>query len=1839
MPETTLQIKGKKSLPALQGQIYQLKLLMLFLKRGMDMETQNKQFSFRLGTEVEEAKKFDDLVFEITENGEKEYLLLQAKHKENESRKIKFDDLLKESEYCLPKYFFSFQDCKSEPIFKNGSIKNVTICTNINLDLLDTYEWEGNIKTLQDMVEEVKEKNVILDFNNENLTKVAKQYKFNENIIPILNEKLEFYWEAKQRKRKATGEFSKNQKNFNEDDIKEFLKSLVFAVNNPNEKELGEIIANDIGMEFNFLETDYIYKDFFDNMLDWLKNQGHDQYMSGEVGRKLFQNATRKLCELKLAGVTLDYGIYMENFDITFNLNSKDEQLLQFLQKNVENNQILNIINQQPLLTAIKINQILKGMPELQRVTLQIGLVSAHRLLDFLKQSLICNKINLLVIESEMPEIKNKLKYFYSKLENTLRHVKNKKIILITQNDNELENSSENQYFDKEYQSIWFNNLTLASQNRILDTEKIIFQGREVLLGSLIVNEQLKHFINGEVLLKLIKKQKMKFGKNILNFNYVEDHYIDRKLTRAELFDEISFKNDPNFFIVDSNSENVQGNFENLQEEQDVIVISSDLNIYENLTKIHKTRNIHWLKRDDDKLIWQRSNGDLCKLRKVLNLQKVVYLPKSLNDFEDKIGIICAEPGMGKSTILSKLAQETKALNPSLYIIRLNLLDHVKQYSDLQKVTINKSEVEKFLCEVCVSKTFKANEMMEKLIKRFPNILNCDFSGKDYKTNADCGLFTLEIAIFNYFYDNHQIILLLDGFDEIVPHYKNEILAMLTVLKELQLKKLWITTRDYNILNELENKLNTFAFRIEPFSQEDQKMYLEKFWKTNLKITLNQNKRIDIFIDNMLLKFSKSIKHKENELHEKDFLGTPLHLNMLATASEKAFEKFSVCDNAESLNVDEQEIDEKFNLANLYQQFIKKKYFDIQFKEKTNCADYHHSIEKLVETMYEDYFLKDHRILAVYTLFGKDEAICNALIPKIRKKKIENLINKIKKGEEKTGIIVSVVNETPQFLHQTFIEYFVADHFWNLFKSTNYVNFKAFFENALINCLFVPDRIQICEFFQSIAQNDIAVNNIVFKRKRFLYFLSALSKGSLPDNCSVKLFWNIVEIVFSYKKYEKLKLQSLLIIRNFVKNRKINILKIAAEMNYQNIANSLIDMFDERLLQDYHKNEGWTKTVLWIAAKNSNSSILKKIIEKFIIDIRTKDSNELNLLQTIGGYHSCIAEKTFVKVNLINVVTFVNIFVPLQDLMKSSVYTIKSFIKNLNIDWVKQFKNNSWSFHYLFNLIIHNNYDKVLIDVMIKKGINLSVGINFLFEELTSIDDISYFFRNSNLDNKISNLYVNSRVAESFQKIKKLLKSGIGFNCLNTYSKITTIKYAENVNNILKFFDRVFRLQNQGNETNRNSADLILKHILYHIHNSNVEVTDWKITKKADGLEIKHKTQTLFYLFPRVLDNFPSTKDHIRNSPILKMVYVQTDRFLSYVNDAQDEFRSFKENFHFHKDKIIKSFNKFTTLQSSNKFTPINKVFINSIYAPQVLPSSFDHNAIILQYLVEYLEQDLLRFNQIFRRFPGFQTTNNKYKIDELYNMFNLESIKIDDELQNILSQFNNKKTIENLIQAWSYFNYFNYKHINEVLENSSRYLKHSATILELLKKLNDNFLQIFNEMKNRNYDEIKTILNRIDSNFIESILNSYDENFGSLLHYAVYNSNMEAIEILLNNGARPNYQLLHYSKDLFKCSLPDFVDYYKGCMPLHLAAEIGNKDIIEILINKSSDVDGLDWFQRTPLYYAIRAGKLDIVKYLVEEKTAKLEINDEDGITPLDYAEKFKELIIVDYIKEKLKM
>ncbi len=310
----------------MHGNIYQLKVLMLFLHRGVLY-----QHSFRLGTEIEEARKFDDLVFECTQGSKKVYRFLQAKHTQDEdNKKIGVGNFLtkdKSGEFGLAKYFVSYLKIKNNQDFADGNLKDFIICTNIDFDL-DQSTARNTVKKLRVKTlgpnEEIEILVEVIDTSDVFFKDGGTRYKFSyihNNMISVVQpafesaveeamEELEEEIKNLQNKpdQNSKRKLERNQtwqREFGrmmnegrlEDNIKEFFDKLVFAVNQPNEIKLADIIKSELGEQFNDIDRQNVYARFQEKMLDWLKEKGR-RFLTHEDGREFF----RKMKEEILGG-------------------------------------------------------------------------------------------------------------------------------------------------------------------------------------------------------------------------------------------------------------------------------------------------------------------------------------------------------------------------------------------------------------------------------------------------------------------------------------------------------------------------------------------------------------------------------------------------------------------------------------------------------------------------------------------------------------------------------------------------------------------------------------------------------------------------------------------------------------------------------------------------------------------------------------------------------------------------------------------------------------------------------------------------------------------------------------------------------------------------------------------------------------------------------------------------------------------------------------------------------------------------------------------------------------------------------------------------------------------------------------------------------------------------------------------------------------------------------------------------------------------------------------------------------------------------------------------------
>jgi len=246
---------------------------------------------------------------------------------------------------------------------------------------------------------------------------------------------------------------------------------------------------------------------------------------------------------------------------------------------------------------------------------------------------------------------------------------------------------------------------------------------------------------------------------------------------------------------------------------------------------------------------------------------------------------------------------------------------------------------------------------------------------------------------------------MVDGFDEISPHYKETVIDMLQVLKQNSLEQLWVTTRPY-LREELENNLHQLSYTLEPFSEDEQVEFLKKFWLQNLRhLEITDQQRLEIYAKSLIQKLAQSISDKD-----KQFTGIPLQTRMLAEVFKDDFISFYLSAKSEP------EQKEKLDLLTLYRQFIESK-FNIYFNEKSTAQAGNMVIESLRMNSLEQ-LQKEHELLALEALFTKDQVTF-----------VQSYHHSTFSDEElaRIGIVQRKNEGKPQFIHRTFAEYFVAE--------------------------------------------------------------------------------------------------------------------------------------------------------------------------------------------------------------------------------------------------------------------------------------------------------------------------------------------------------------------------------------------------------------------------------------------------------------------------------------------------------------------------------------------------------------------------------------------------------------------------------------------------------------------------------------------------------------------------------------------------------------------------------------------------------------------------------------------
>ena len=549
-------------------------------------------------------------------------------------------------------------------------------------------------------------------------------------------------------------------------------------------------------------------------------------------------------------------------------------------------------------------------------------------------------------------------------------------------------------------EELTWSDLTASSQEKLLE-KSVRFQDANISLKELMSAEcPVADFLT---LAALLEDKELKIADPVpISNGYNKSYYIGRTLRY-----QVAIKHEI------WNDESVRYSH---------VYLASTEDEYTKLSQLNPKSHVHWLQKEKSgKLLWQQSQGSLTTLRRYIDTDRSpTYTADDLDKLleqaqHQRVTLVSDTAGMGKSTVLTHLSKKIKQKFPTKWVVRIDLNDHTDALKSLKEKQIDKEKAIEFVSE--------------KVLK--------------LKLGLEVGLFKQCCE------QTHKvrIVIMLDGFDEISPSYKDTVIDLLQALRQTAVEQLWVTTRPH-LREELEDRLQQLCYTLEPFSKKDQVAFLRNFWSLKDWFTEMNNtekeeneQKLQIYAKKLIKKLSISISDKDTEL-----TGFPLLTRMLAEAFDKEVRIF--CQSSESMS----ELNVNLELLELYGRFVERKY-DIYQEEKlqiraSNVAGIGQR-ERDLKVVREE-----HQLLALKVVFtGKEVTL------------FQNIRECLFSTEDLTRIgIMQVSNDGKlQFIHHTFAEYFVADCLVN--RLTEAKNTSEQVLTFILEEIFMKEYYQVIRVF------------------------------------------------------------------------------------------------------------------------------------------------------------------------------------------------------------------------------------------------------------------------------------------------------------------------------------------------------------------------------------------------------------------------------------------------------------------------------------------------------------------------------------------------------------------------------------------------------------------------------------------------------------------------------------------------------------------------------------------------------------------------------------------------------
>ena len=526
--------------------------------------------------------------------------------------------------------------------------------------------------------------------------------------------------------------------------IQDFLKKLVFAVESPNESELDLIRKKDVRNYFQ-LETDGEFQSSYilNEVIDWLKIP-NSPWKTFVDGKKLLDKVIKgKMESVRVVNISNECKNQLNKI-LKFNYWA----IREMQEKILESSKVTTVSSQFPNCTAAKVIAALETLtePNTHRSGSYLLMPSSYlqdeEEFEWWRKTFCWNSYRFFVVVYHGDDLIQNDEFYL----NLMPHDHDGKSVILIGDTKNYRRGHSSLFND----TVHFRDLSNVSVEALL-SKMVLFQGTEITVSEIIGDGAVDEIIDFPSMEEFLLRKPLTIPSfavpNFENISYVNRHF--------------KFPCSLDFQSLDKITANVNSKI--AMEDKSVKVDSKGVKWIGN-----------WDDLDEKSKIWEEIEFLLKENNNNLELQLTVSEEELLNDHssERQIVIVSGLAGAGKSVLMSNQYERLKKSNPNTWVVRLNLSQHSQAFSQFDGTSMSLTSITEFF------------------LKHLPTVFNNSaFAGSLLKHR-------LEVV--------GQIILMLDGLDEIDGNAQEKAIQFLKAVRLTKVDKVYVTTRPLGCWRRVE---------------------------------------------------------------------------------------------------------------------------------------------------------------------------------------------------------------------------------------------------------------------------------------------------------------------------------------------------------------------------------------------------------------------------------------------------------------------------------------------------------------------------------------------------------------------------------------------------------------------------------------------------------------------------------------------------------------------------------------------------------------------------------------------------------------------------------------------------------------------------------------------------------------------------------------------------------------------------------------------------------------------------------------------------------------------------